>query len=169
MSYLSVSRKYSSFNSELAKSEKNDCFVRALAVAADIDYNTAHSTAKEVFLRKEKTGTSGVLIWSIFDKATKAGMKIGQKKVDVRVLGKAELKNKYKVKGEIIWRKKTLKSFIESNPRGRFIVTVAGHALSVINGELQDWDSMKFKPTRKVLSAYEIKPELEQPRQLSLF
>ena len=34
-------------NSEIAKSEKNDCFVRALAAGFEISYNDAHALAKE--------------------------------------------------------------------------------------------------------------------------
>ena len=50
--YLKVNEKYSSFNSQLAKTEKNDCFVRALAVAGETDYQTAHQVAKEVLAER---------------------------------------------------------------------------------------------------------------------
>lgn len=166
--YLSVNKKYSSFNSQLAQSEKNDCFVRALAVAGETDYQTAHQVAKEVFGREEKRGTLGFRISSAFLKAEAAGIMLGGKKLEVAVLGKRDTKNRYKVKGEEIWRQKTLKSFIESHPVGNYIVTVAGHALAITSGELADWSKEGFKPTRKVQAAYRVYPQ-QVVSQLSLF
>lgn len=169
MSYLKANQKYSSFNSQLAKSENNDCFVRALATAAEVSYEEAHRTAKEVFKRPDKKGTSGSIIAAMFLKAEMAGMNIGKRLINVKVLGKADIKNKYKLKGEVVWRQKTLKSFVETHQKGTFIVSVAGHALTVKDGELLDWSSEAFKPTRKVISAYQIFPKKETAVQLSLF
>jgi hypothetical protein len=166
--YLTVNENYSSFNTPLAKSEKNDCFVRALAIAADVNYTAAHNVAKEVFGRPDKKGTCGVLITAVLLRAEEAGLQIGRKHVKMSLLGKKDLKNKYKVKGDIIWRQKTLKSFMQSHPKGSFVVTVANHAVAVINGELEDWSSNAFQPTRKVLSAYKIEP-ITKVTQLRLF
>jgi hypothetical protein len=47
------------------------------------------------------------------------------------------------------------------------MVMVAGHALTVKDGEVLDWNSNKFLPTRKVQAAYEL--NLKQEMQLSLF
>lgn len=167
--YLKTNNKYASFDSQLAKSEKADCFVRALATAAEVDYETAHKTAKEVFGRKEKQGTSNAMITSMFLKAEQAGLDLGKKKVEIRVLGKREIKNRYKLKGEVIWRQKTLKSFMETHKTGSYIVTVAKHALAVKDGELLDWDKMAFKPTRKVTAAYKVIDNSPKAAQLSLF
>ena len=84
------------------------------------------------------------------------GISIGGKKLSIRVLGKKEIKNPYKVNGEVIWRKKTLKSFIASHRQGSYIVMVANHALSVKDGEVLDWGSNAFLPTRKVEAVYEV-------------
>lgn len=168
--YLKTNSKYSSFNSQLAKGEKNDCFVRALATAAEVDYETAHQTAKEVFKREDKKGTLGEIISAMFLKAEEAGMQLGKRQISVKVLGKKDIKNRYKVHNEIIWRKKTLKSFVESHKTGSYIVTVAGHALAIKDGELLDWDNMAYKPTRKVQAAYQVTPVKKQEVvQLSLF
>ena len=48
---------YAVSSSMLAKSEKNDCVVRACANAFDIQYDTAHQFVKERFDRKEKSYT----------------------------------------------------------------------------------------------------------------
>ena len=46
---------------------------------------------------------------------------------------------------------------------------VAKHALTVKDGELLDWDSNKFLPTRKVQAAYKLTPKKVEGLQLSLF
>ena len=51
---------------------------------------------------------------------------------------------------------------------GTYLVMIANHALTVKDGEVFDWNSNKFKPTTKVLSAYEL-IEKENSGQLSLF
>ena len=166
--YLNVNEKYSSFNSELARNEKNDCVVRSVASAADITYRTAHNFCKEFFGRTDKRGTNNMNIVTQMLLAETSGIELEGKKFGVRVLGRDRIKNRYKLKGEIIYRQKTLKSFIQDNSKGRYIVMIANHALSVIDGEVYDWNSNKFKPTTKVVSAYEL-IEKENSGQLSLF
>ena len=70
--------------------------------------------------------------------------------------GKQETKNKYKLHGKEIWRKKTLKSFISSHKQGTYLVMVANHALTVKDGEVLDWASNAYLPTRKIQSVYEV-------------
>ena len=109
-----------------------------------------------------------MLLSTTFLKAQDDGLKLGNKVFDVYGLKKEEVKNKYKLKGEEIWRQKTLKSFIQSHPKGTFMVLVARHALVVKDGELLDWENNKFEPTRKVMGAYKI-TEKSSVTQLSLF
>lgn len=164
--YLDVNKAYSSFNSKLAKNEKNDCFVRALAVATGSAYEVAHEKAKVNFGRPDKKGTPNENIIAQMLNYEQKGMTIGNKTYSVTVLGKTHTKNKYKLYGDIVWRKKTLKSFIESHPKGTYLVTVANHALTVKDGEVLDWSSNKFLPTRKIQNAYKID---NKNAQLSLF
>lgn len=166
--YLKVNNKYASFDSELARSEKNDCVVRSVASAADVTYRTAHKFCKDVFGRTDKRGTNNVNIVSQMLIAETSGIELEGKKFSVRVLGKGEIKNRYKLKGEIIYRQKTLKSFIASHMTGTYLVMRAGHALTVKDGEVFDWKSNGFKPTTKVQAAYEL-IEKENSGQLSLF
>jgi hypothetical protein len=49
------------------------------------------------------------------------------------------------------------------------MVMVAGHPLTVKDGELMDWGNMAYKPTRKVQAAYQIAIQKNEPVQLSLF
>ena len=167
--YLKTNNKYAEFNSEIAKRENNDCMVRALATAADVDYDTAHKFAKDVFQREDRKGTMNAMITAAFLKAEEAGMQVGKKMLAVSVLGKHHIKNRYKLYGEIVWRQKTLKSFIETHQKGTYMVMVAGHALTVKDGELLDWGNMAYKPTRKVQAAYRVEVQKNEPVQLSLF
>jgi hypothetical protein len=100
-------------------------------------------------------------------KAESNGLKIGNKEFKVTSLGKKDLKNRYKVNGEVIWRKKTLKSFIESHQKGTYFVSVANHALTVKDGELLDWGTNQFLPTRKVTDGYRLEGVSNDGVQLS--
>ena len=166
--YLDVNKAYSSFNSNLAKNEKNDCFVRALAVATGSAYETAHEKAKSSFGRPDKKGTPSENIVAQMLNYEQSGMTIGDNTYKVTVLGNKDTKNVYKLYGEKVLRQKTLKSFIESHPKGTYIVTVAKHALTVKDGEVMDWNSNKFLPTRKIQGAYKIDSK-EVDNQLKLF
>ena len=171
--YLNANSNYQSFNCEIAKSEKNDCVVRSFASAAGVAYRTAHNFCKVNFNREDRKGTKNFMITSALLRMEEStnGFLIGDKRFSVRKMSKSETKNLYKIKGDAIWRQKTLKSFVQSHPKGTFIVMVAKHALTIKDGELLDWDSNKFQPTRKVQDAYQIKSLTKSKvgTQLSLF
>ena len=171
MSYLNIATSFAQIkegNTGIALREKGDCMVRALAAAADITYSVSHKFCEEVLGRKTNAGTDGALVNTVMLKAEESGLEIDGKKYKVSVLGKQHTCNRYKLYGNTVWRKKTLKSFIESHPKGSYIVFVAGHALTVKDGELIDWNMMKFKPTRKVLNAYSIQRDVDHGTQLML-
>lgn len=170
MSYLNIATSFAQIkegSTGIALSEKGDCMVRALAAAADITYNVSHKFCEEVLGRKRNSGTNTLNITTTMLKAEENGLEINGKKYKVSVLGKRDIKNRYSIKGEVIWRQKTLKSFIETHQKGSYIVLVSGHALTVKDGELIDWNSMKFKPTRKVIGAFSIEKETNIGTQLS--
>ncbi len=48
-------------NSVVAKGEHNDCVVRAIASAFDIDYDRAHQIVRDTFNRKYRQGTYGFI------------------------------------------------------------------------------------------------------------
>ena len=166
--YLKVNKSYSNFNDSLAKNEKNDCVVRSIASACNVSYRTAHTFCKEKFNRVDKRGTNNMNIVTQMLKWETSGIEIGEKKLSVRVLPKQETKNKYKLHGKEIWRKKTLKSFISSHKQGTYLVMVANHALTVKDGEEYDWTANTYKPTTKVTAAYEL-IEKQNSGQLNLF
>jgi len=166
--YLSVNSNYSKTDCQLAKAEKNDCVVRSLASATGVSYRTAHNFCKDEMGRESKKGVNNLLMTTRFIKAEEEGLTLDNKEFSIRKLGKKEVKNRYKLHGEVIWRKKTLKSFMQSHPKGTYLVLVAKHALTVKDGELLDWDNNKFEPTRKVMDAYQIDEKVKEV-QLSLF
>lgn len=169
--YLNVNKAYQAYDSKLAKAEKNDCVVRSLASATGSSYETAHQYAKDMFGREDKKGTSNLAISTQMLRLEDSGMKIADKTFEVEVLSKSRVKNRYKLHGDVIWRQKTLKSFVKDNSKGTYLVMVAKHALTVKDGEVLDWDTNKFLPTRKVQSAYKLTPKSSNHmgKQLNLF
>ncbi len=167
LSYSYASNEIKGYKkSEIAKSEKNDCFVRAVASATGSHYDSAHSFVKETFDRKHKKGT--MFMESTMKKLEKSGFSIDNKNFKISILPKNRVTNSYKLYGEVVKRKKTVKSFIKDNPKGTFILGVSKHAFTVKDGQLIDNKGEEFRPTRKVESAFMIVPEVKDV-QLSLF
>ena len=102
-------------SSKIAKGEKNDCFVRALAAATEVDYDTSHEFVQKTFKRKPKKGTENHQIVKAMAGFQEEGMNIGNKSFKVNVLPKSRITIAYKLYGELIDRKKTVKSFIKDN------------------------------------------------------
>ena len=167
LSYSYASNEIKGYsNSKIAKQEKNDCFVRAIAAATGSHYDTAHSFVKGNFNRENGKGTELVPLHMM--NLEEKGMEVENKEFGVKVLSKDQITNKYKLYGEIVKRKKTVKSFIKDNPKGTFIVGVSKHAFTVKDGVLIDNRGEEFRPTRKVDCAFKITPKVENV-QLSLF
>ena len=157
--YLQIENSYNELiesGSALARGEKNDCVVRSLAAASGIAYNSAHKFCKEEFKRVDRRGTKNEQIVGRMEKASKDGIELDGRTFDVKICTRKQTRNLYKLHGEEVWRQKTLKSFVQANPEGTFIVLVAKHALTIQDGELIDWKGMTFLPTRKVQSEYEL-------------
>ena len=161
--YLAVNKTYSELEAKGVK-ENNDCVPRAIATAFGVSLRTAYKLAEDKMGREPKKGVLGVRIREAFE----AGKfnEISSRKFSVRTMKKLEITNAYKVKGEIILRKKTVKSFISSHPKGTYIVIVAKHAFTVKDGELLDHDTFGNQPTRKVLNAFQVVGEKETNGQL---
>jgi hypothetical protein len=127
--------------SELAVKENNDCFVRAVMVGLDISYDAAHKFVAENFNRRFREGTSVARSMKNIENKTKNGKKI-------KFLGFAPIVDenlartagiKYKVFANPNYKKPTsftVKSFMQNNPVGRFILIVEGHAIAIANGVL---------------------------------
>ena len=135
--YFADSNNIAREQSKLAKSETNDCVVRAFMCALDLTYDQAHAYIKTKMYRANRKGTYTNMYAH-------------------NVIG--TVKNKYKISfigvhpsrdfmnfkgGKILVNKNykkptgyTLKSFMENHPVGRFVLIVQGHAVAVVNGVL---------------------------------
>jgi hypothetical protein len=152
---------------KLAQKENNDCVVKAIATAIDASYNDAHDFAKNYLMRNDRQGTH---LNTFIPNICKEEMTIGKKKVSFDKLSKQRITNRYKVKGEIFDRQKTVKSFIKDNQKGTFIVTVAGHALTIKDGMIIDNVGEEYRPTRKVQGALQVNVTgSTEATQLTLF
>ena len=107
LSYSYASNEIKGYKtSEIAKNEKNDCFVRAVASATGSHYDSAHSFVKETFDRKNKKGT--MFMEGTMKKLEDSGFSIDNKNFKIKVLPKSRVTNSYKLYGEIVQRKKTV-------------------------------------------------------------
>ena len=167
LDYIYSQERLNLGSSTLAEKEKNDCAVKAIAAAAGVSYEISHAFTGEYLMRTRRMGT---LLGMFLPNITKEPMMLGSKRVEFKSLDNIKITNGYKLYGEVVRRKKTVKSFIKDNPRGSFVVSVAGHALAIVDGVLIDNVGEEFRMTRKVLSAIQVKAEdLSKPSQLTLF
>jgi len=113
-------------------SETNDCSVRAFTTALDVDYDSAHSYLKETFKREDKKGCKKMNYTA--KKLEGETQKIDDVEFDITVLPEDMVTNTYKLHGEVIARKKTVKSFIKDFAQGIYLVLVSGHVFTVKNG-----------------------------------
>ena len=131
--------KISNESGELGKNENNDCVVRAFAAALDLPYNQAHAWVKKELKRQDRKGT----FMSAYSKNIIGKTKNGKK---INYIGSHPSRDfmKYSIGSDKIlvnpkYKTKTgytLKSFMENNPVGRFVLIVQGHAVAVVNGVL---------------------------------
>ena len=136
-------------------SETNDCSVRAFTTALDVDYDSAHSYLKETFKREDKKGCKKMNYTA--KKLEGKIQKIDDVEFDITVLPEDKVTNTYKLHGEVIARKKTVKSFIKDFAEGIYLVLVSGHVFTVKNGLMIDNVGEEWRPTRKVESVFELK------------
>ena len=133
------SHKIAVSQSNLATRETNDCVVRAFMAVLDVSYDIAHGWVKKHLNRKFKRGTyTAVNIVNVLGKV-KNGYKLhayGCHPDKKRIMGCRGFKTitnpRYKNK-QVGY---TLKSFMESHPKGRFFVILERHAVALVDGVL---------------------------------
>lgn len=154
--------------SEIAKAEKNDCFVRAVSNAFEVTYNTAHSFVKTTFNRKDKRGTKGTkaTLQLLKDVTLEDENQVGQLSLfpksttrKVKYIG-SNPKSGGKLYNTDYTHKKvafTVKTFLNKFSKGTYLVLVHKHALVIKDGILIDNNDMRFKGYRRpVESAFKI-------------
>lgn len=112
-----------------AKSERNDCVVRAVASTFGLKYDTAHKFVAEEFDRQPRKGTFRTSL-----KLSNRDNILGTK---YKIIPKQALKYpgsaRHQMNGggptEI-----TLNIFLEKYPKGKYLIIVKRHAFSIIDG-----------------------------------
>jgi len=146
--------------SAIAKSENNDCVVRAFASAFEIPYDKAHKYVKEKFERKDRQGTFGTVfkLVKMADNRTTVNYKkvylVGKRYTDSMF---GSLSYDVKVKGVTKKRNMTVGTFIKQNPKGTFFVLVKGHAFTIKDGVVIGNYEDAVKTKKIMRCAFEIK------------
>jgi hypothetical protein len=132
-------------DSIIAKTERADCVVRAIASASGMDYDKAHTFVADKFNRKPRKGTLGFI--SGMNSMVASGKKLnrkGVKKVDVVVKTKTGVTTM------------TVNRFVENFESGSYIVVVKGHAFTIKDGKVVGNFSDAVKIRKRVVSAWKI-------------
>ena len=163
---------YNVSGSVIAKSEKNDCMVRACANAYGIDYDTAHQFVKQRFNRKNRSGVKNSYdtLKQLCDEITVFNVADGHQ---LDLFADTPLQTEYELKyvgsepkrgGKLINRKYThkkvaytVKTFMQKYTKGTYIVLVNKHALVIKDGVLVDNPSNRFNGYRRTVeSAFKV-------------
>ena len=137
----------------LAKSEKNDCFVRAFANAFNVTYDIAHKFTAEKFERKFRKGAKMTI-----DKLRKLGKVSFELFKDslFPVTKEYNLKCVNKPINREYTHKRvnyTVKTFCAKYSKGTYIVLVNKHALVIKNGIVVDNPNNRFDGYRRVVES----------------
>ena len=81
---------------------------------------------------------------------------IAGKSFEFKYVPRQMIRNQYKLYGDYIYRNKTVKSFIKDFTRGTYLVFVANHVFTVMDGMLIDNNGEEYRPTRKVIDAVKV-------------
>ena len=138
----------------LAKSEKNDCLVRAFANALNVTYDVAHKFTAEKFERKFRKGAKMTA-----DKLSKLGKVSFELFKDslFPVTKEYNLKCVNKPINREYTHKRvnyTVKTFCAKYSKGTYIVLVNKHALVIKNGIVVDNPNNRFDGYRRVVESY---------------
>ena len=131
--------KLSRSQSEIAKKEDKDCVVRAFMAALDIPYDQAHAWVKKNMNREDRKGTYTGKAIKIVEGKTKNGYQIKFMGLNPAKIHWKKMTGSNKTLVNPKYKKQTgytLKSFMENNQVGRFVLIVQGHAVAVVNGVL---------------------------------
>lgn len=141
-------------DSVIAKTETNDCVVRAISSAFEMHYDEAHQFVRVKFGRKDRKGTAffvGGLRRMVGDK-----VKINGKSFETMGNEYGHVSYEVKVKGQIVKRNMTTGTFIKKYPVGKYLVVVRGHAFSIIDGAVVGNASDATMKKRVINNAFKV-------------
>lgn len=104
--------------------EWNDCGVRAVAWAANVEYKIAHQAFEKYAKRKRRQGVYNYQIREAI-----AGLQ------EEKRIKTWEYDSEFKPSS---FHRMSINQFIEKNPRGRFVCVCHGHAFAIVNGMVYD-------------------------------
>jgi len=155
-------------SSMLSSKETNDCVVRAVAAAFNVDYIEAHHFCEMKLHRESGKGTYTQRYMPKIKQAFGKKMKqLGKasKYSDFRHITRpqkskvekySQAKCKWVTKREIVQVPYKVDEFVKAHSEGNYIITVNGHAFALIDGVIKgNWEDDK-RLTRKVNSAYKV-------------
>ena len=141
-------------DSVIAKSETNDCVVRAISSAFEMHYDEAHQFVAKIWFRRNREGTRnfvGGLRHMINNK-----VKINDKSFQTMGNEYGHVSYEVKVKGQMVKRNMTTGTFIKKYPVGKYLVVVSGHAFSIIDGAVVGNTSDATMKKRVINNAFKI-------------
>jgi hypothetical protein len=138
--------------SAIAKNERNDCVVRAMASTFGLSYDSAHKFVANEFDREIGKGTFGTAVKLKCRVHDVMGIKY-------KIIPIADLLYPGSTRHQANGGKPvsiTLSIFLERFPKGRFMVIVKGHAFSVINGVVIGNESDGKRLRAKIIFALKV-------------
>lgn len=131
--YISSTKVVKGFTeSALAKSEKNDCVVMAIATATDMDYDSSHQFVKKTFKRQDRKGV--YMFTGIMNMFATHNEQINGKSLEIVSEVQNTMLYHVNVKGQKVLRQTTTGSFVKRYPEGTYIVVVKGHTFTIKDG-----------------------------------
>ena len=122
-------------DSTIAKSEKKDCMVYAIAAAFDLPYDQAHGVVKEKFGREDRKGTSNLKLVSTMTELIESKESINGKVIVEKIFSPSKV---YHLHGKDITRKNRVNTFIKEHTQGTYLILTGDHALVSKDGEMID-------------------------------
>ncbi len=141
-------------DSTIAKTESNDCVVRAIASSFEMSYDDSHKFVAKIWFRRNREGTRnfvGGLRHMINNK-----VKINGKLFETMGNEYGHVSYEVKVKGQMVKRNMTTGTFIKRYPVGKYLVVVRGHAFSIIDGQVVGNTSDATMKKRVICNALKI-------------
>ena len=138
----------------LAKGEKNDCTVRAIANAFNVCYDTAHGFAADVLKRKARRGTKNTYLNLVKAKNVTFDLfsnTLFPETKTFKLSGKASPINPKYTHKKV---KYTVKTFCSSHNVGTYILLVKGHALCIKDGIVIDNSNYQFDGYRRPVMSF---------------
>ena len=140
--------------SSLAKNEKNDCSVRALANAFNVTYDVAHLFAATKLERKARKGLKGM--YSALNALGEVTFELFSNTLfpetkTYKLAGKLKPRNPDYTHKPVQF---TVKTFCAKFNEGTYILLVNKHALCVKDGIVIDNPDMRFTGYRRIVESY---------------